>query len=492
MGDPRGFMKHERSTPQLQPVAERITHHREHYEEFPLERVATQASRCMDCGVPFCMTGCPLGNLIPEWNDLLFKGRIDDAVAVLHQTNNFPEFTGRVCPGLCENSCVLGITDPQVAIKLDEQTVIDQAFKRGLIVPIPPSERSGKTVAVVGGGPAGLACAQQLNRAGHTVEVFEKNDRAGGLVMYGIPHYKLDKRIVQRRIDLLQAEGIVFHYNMALGRDLGYSDLAQRFDAVVLAIGAERPRDLPVDGRELDGIHFAMEYLPQSNRANWGDDEVAALHPRKHAINAAGKAVIVIGGGDTGSDCIGTALRQGARSVQNFELLPRKPDARNSENPWPQYAQIYRQSSSVEELEASGAEVQYSIMTKRFTGENGRITGVETVRIAWEGRSFEEIPGTEETWEADLVLLALGFTGPDPAVLDDCGVERDDRGNVATDPLTRMSSVPGLFACGDCRRGQSLVVWGIAEGREVARNVDTWLMDRPSHLPAARLEAFAY
>ncbi len=492
MGDPRGFLTHPRQVPAMQSVAERLSHHDEQYQPMGLEAVATQASRCMDCGVPFCMSGCPLGNVIPEWNDLLFRGRFAEAVALLQRTNNFPEFTGRICPAPCENACVLGIIDPQVTIKLDEQTIIDEAFARGLIVPIVPSQRTGRTVAVIGAGPAGLACAQQLNHAGHHVEVFEKHDRAGGLVMYGIPHYKLRKEIVQRRIDLLQAEGIVLRYGIEVGRDLPFADLKAGFDAVVLATGAELPRDLNVPGRDLDGIHFAMEFLPQSNRRNWGDDDPAALHPHGQVIDARDRRVIVIGGGDTGSDCIGTALRQGASSVINFELMPRPGDSRSPDNPWPQYARIYRRSSSVEEMEVMGGSVEYSIQTTGFTGDQGRVTAVTTTRVAWEGRRCTPIPGSEETWPADLVLLAMGFLGPRPELLDQAGVARDERGNICSDPQTMMTSVPGVFACGDCRRGQSLVVWGIAEGREIARRVDAWLMDRPSLLPAVRLEPFEY
>ena len=492
MGDPRGFLTHPRQVPAMQSVAERLSHHDEHYQAMGLEAVATQASRCMDCGVPFCMSGCPLGNVIPEWNDLLFRGRFAEAVALLQRTNNFPEFTGRVCPAPCENACVLGITDPQVTIKLDEQTIIDEAFARGLIVPIIPSQRSGRRVAVIGAGPAGLACAQQLNYAGHSVEVFEKHDRAGGLMMYGIPHYKLRKEIVQRRIDLLQAEGIVLRYGIEVGRDLPFADLTAGYDAVVLAVGAELPRDLDVPGRELDGIHYAMEFLPQSNRRNWGDDDPAALHPQRQLIDAKDRRVIVIGGGDTGSDCIGTALRQGASRVINFELMPRPGDTRSGDNPWPQFARIYRRSSSVEEMEVMGGSVEHGILTTAFEGEAGRVSAVKTVRVAWQGRRFTPIPDSEETWPADLVLLAMGFVGPRPELLDEAQVARDERGNVRSDPQTMMTSVPGVFACGDCRRGQSLVVWGIAEGREIARRVDAWLMDRPSLLPAVRLEQFGY
>ena len=348
MGDPRGFIKHGRRDKTLQPVNARLQHHEEQYDYPREEKVKTQASRCMDCGVPFCMTGCPLGNLIPEWNDLVYRGQWKQALQALHATNNFPEFTGRVCPAPCETSCVLGINEPAVTIKLHEVSIIDKGFEEGWIVPQPPALRSDKTVAIIGAGPAGLACAQQLNRAGHNVTVIEKTDRAGGLVMYGIPHYKLRKEKVQRRIDLLQAEGIEFRYSCEIGKDMEFDEIKSAFDAVVIDTGAEEPRDLPVDGRNLEGIHFAMEFLPQQNRTNWGDSNIAALHPKMQTISAKGKKVIVIGGGDTGSDCIGTSMRQGATSVVNFELLEQPPKQRSADNPWPQWSRIMRVSTSVE------------------------------------------------------------------------------------------------------------------------------------------------
>jgi NAD(P)H-dependent glutamate synthase small subunit len=492
MGDPKGFMKHDRSAPKLLPVDERLAHHEEHYEDFAEEQVQTQASRCMDCGVPFCMTGCPLGNLIPEWNDLVYRGRWEEALEALHATNNFPEFTGRVCPAPCENSCVLGITDPPVTIKLHEVSIVDKGFAEGWITPKPPASRSGKTVGIIGGGPAGLACAQQLNRAGHTVTVYEKADRAGGLLMYGIPHYKLRKEKVQRRVDLLAAEGIEFVYGCEVGKDTTADELKAKHDAVVLATGAERPRDLPIEGRDLDGVHFAMEFLPQSNRSNWGDEDVAALHPDQKKIWAEGKKVIVIGGGDTGSDCIGTSLRQGAVSVENFELLPEPPEERATGNPWPQWARIKRISSSVEEMTDKGGEVHYSIATERFVGENGKVTGLVTVDLEWEGRQMKKVEGSEKTWECDLVLFAMGFLGPREGLVQQFGLETDQRSNIVTDPDTRLTSVDGVFAAGDCRRGQSLIVWAISEGREVARCVDSYLTGSDSSLPEVRIEAFAY
>src|SRR5210317_551992 len=448
MGDPRGFIKHGRRDKTLQAVDSRLQHHNEHYNYPSEEKVKTQASRCMDCGVPFCMTGCPLGNLIPECNDLVYRGKWEQALQALHATNNFPEFTGRVCPAPCETSCVLGINEPAVTIKLHEVSIIDKGFEEGWIVPQQPALRSDKTVAIIGAGPAGLVCAQQLNRAGHNVTVIEKTDRAGGLVMYGIPHYKLRKEKVQRRIDLLEAEGIKFRYTCEVAKDVPFDEIKADFDAVVIATGAEEPRDLPVEGRELSGIHFAMEFLPQQNRANWGDSNIAALHPKQQLISAKGKKVIVIGGGDTGSDCIGTAMRQGAARVVNFELLEQPPEQRDFDNPWPQWSRIMRVSTSVEEMRVMGGDVFYEIMTTRYLG-----------------------PRTE--------------------LLKQIGCDTDLRSNIKTDPKTRMSSVDGVFAAGDCRRGQSLVVWAISEGREIARCVDEYLTGAESLLTKVRLEPFA-
>ena len=493
MGDPKGFLTHTRRAPAYLEVPERLANHEEHIEVLPEEAIRTQASRCMDCGVPFCMTGCPLGNIIPDWNDLIYRGRWQTALAVLHATNNFPEFTGRVCPAPCENSCVLGITDPPVTIKLHEVSIVDKGFAMGWIKPEPPKQRSGKSVAIIGSGPAGLACAQQLNRAGHQVTVFEKSDRAGGLLMYGIPHYKLRKEKVQRRIDLLMAEGIVFRFGVQVGVDTTFAELRNGFDAVVIATGAEAPRDLAVPGRDLDGVHYAMEFLPQSNRSNWGDADIALLHPKRQRIWAKDKKVIVIGGGDTGSDCIGTSLRQGAASVINFELTPRPPDSRPTGNPWPQWARIRRVSSSVDEMTTNGGDVHYSLATKEFLGANGKLTGLRTIALDWSSGKPVEKPGSERMWEADLVLLAMGFLGPrKPGLLEQTGVTLDERGNVKTDPKTRQTSVPGVFAAGDARRGQSLVVWAISEGREVARAVDEFLTAQPCLLPSVRLEAFQY
>jgi glutamate synthase (NADPH) small chain len=493
MGDPKGFMKFTRQAPKYLPAEQRLVNHEEHIEQLSDEQVKTQSSRCMDCGVPFCMTGCPLGNLIPEWNDLVFRGRWQEALEALHATNNFPEFTGRVCPAPCENSCVLGINEPPVTIKLHEVSIVDKGFTMGWIKPEPPSARTGKNVAIIGGGPAGLACAQQLNRAGHHVTVFEKSDRAGGLLMYGIPHYKLRKEKVQRRIDLLAAEGIEFRYNTTVGETIPWEQVKAAYDAVVISTGAEAPRDLPAPGRDLDGVHYAMEFLPQSNRANWGDEDIAALHPKKQKIWAKGKKVIVIGGGDTGSDCIGTSLRQGAASVTNFELMPCPPDERTGGNPWPQWARIKRISSSVDEMTSKGGSVHYSLATKQFTGKDGKVVGLTTVELDWSSGKPVEKAGTEKNWECDLVLLAMGFLGPRKnGLLEQVGCTLDERSNIKTDANTRMSSVPGVFAAGDARRGQSLIVWAIAEGREVARCVDAYLIKQDSLLPKVRIEAFAY
>lgn len=492
MGDPRGFMKYTRQDKTIRSVGERLKNHEEHYYYPGEEEVKTQAARCMDCGVPFCMSGCPLGNLIPEWNDLVYRGQWKEALQALHATNNFPEFTGRVCPAPCETSCVLGINEPPVTIKLHEVSIVDKGFAEGWIVPRPPHTRSGKTVAVIGGGPAGLACAQQLNRAGHTVTVYEKSDRSGGLLMYGIPHYKLRKEKVQRRVDLLAEEGIRFRHSCEVGKDVSFAELKDEHDAIVFATGAEEPRDLPITGRDLEGIHYAMEFLPQQNRANWGDADIASLHPKKQLISASGKKVIVIGGGDTGSDCIGTSLRQGASGVVNFELLAQPPLERAEDNPWPQWSRVLRISSSVEELQVMGGDVKYEIMTTRFIGNSGKVTGLETVQVDWSSGKPEKVVGSEKVWKADLVLLAMGYLGPKPQLVQDSGCETDPRSNFKTDPRTRMTSVDGVFAAGDCRRGQSLVVWAISEGREVARCVDEYLTGEQSLLPKVRLESFIY
>jgi glutamate synthase (NADPH/NADH) small chain len=437
----------------------------------------------MDCGIPFCHDGCPLGNLIPEWNDLIYRNKWRDAIDRLHKTNNFPEFTGRLCPAPCEGSCVLGINEDPVTIKQIEVSIIDHAFENGWVTPIQPAARTGKKVAVVGSGPAGLAAAQQLNCAGHLVTVFERDDRIGGLLRYGIPEFKMEKKILDQRLKLMEAEGVTFKPSSHVGVDFPAAKLQKDFDAVVLSGGARASRDLPIPGRELKGIYFAMEYLPLQNKICEGD-----TIPNEEIINAKGKSVVIIGGGDTGADCLGTTLRQGASVVHQLEILPRPPDERNeSANPWPLYPNIFRVSSAHEE----GGERIYSISTKRFVGEDGVLKKLEVVNVemnrAPDGRmSFDEVPGTEAEIEADLVLLAMGFLGPERVgMLEELGVELTDRGNVQRDE-NWMTNVPGVFTAGDMQRGQSLIVWAIAEGRSCARGVDMYLMgesDLPAPLP---------
>jgi glutamate synthase (NADPH/NADH) small chain len=479
MGKPTGFLEHARVEAEKRPVAERVRDYRELELPVVQERLAEQGARCMDCGIPFCNTGCPLGNLIPEWNDHVHRGRWDDASVALHATNNFPEITGRVCPAPCEAACVLGLDDDAVSIKLIEKSIADQAFARGRVVPEPPTHRSGKKVAVIGSGPAGLAAAQQLNRAGHGVVVFERDDRIGGLLTYGIPDFKLEKRWVQARVEQLRAEGVELRTGVEVGLTLGVEELEARFDAICLAVGARTPRDLPVPGRELAGVHFAMEFLTQQNRRAAGDRV-----PEHGAILAQGKRVVVIGGGDTGSDCIGTAVRQGAKSVTSVEILPRPPDQRDPSTPWPEWPLMLRTSSSHEE----GCERLFGISTERFEGSGGAVSAVHTVQVEQRASRFDRVAGTERKLEADLVLLALGFLHPDkPGLLEALGVELDRRGNVSVD-ADLMTSKRGVFAAGDCQRGQSLVVWAIADGRRAARAIDRFLAlqgERPRALPTA-------
>jgi len=471
MGKPTGFMEFKRELPKRRPVAERINDWKEVYEPFPEEKLRSQGARCMDCGVPFCHTGCPLGNIIPDWNDLVYKGKWQEAIERLHLTNNFPEFTGRVCPAPCENSCVLGINEPPVTIKQIEVSIIDRAFAEGWIRPELPTRKTGKKIAVIGSGPAGLACAQQLCRAGHDVTVYERADKIGGLLQYGIPEFKLEKHIVNRRLKQMEAEGVKFVTNAHIGVTINAAELKQKFDALVLCGGATQPRDLTVPGRELAGVHFAMEYLPQANRVAQGE-KVA------NQILATGKHVVVIGGGDTGADCLGTAIRQGAKSIKQFELLPKPPDERAPNNPWPQWAQIFRVSSAHEEYECR----DYCIQTTKLTGENGQVKQLHAVRLNWVKNPAggppkpEPVPGTEFTIPADLVLLAMGFVGPEKnTMLAQLGVKMTDRGNVWADD-NKMTSIPGVFTAGDMTRGQSLIVWAIAEGRNAAHYVDSYLM----------------
>jgi glutamate synthase (NADPH/NADH) small chain len=465
MGKPTGFMEYGRELPPRRPVTERINDWFEIYTELPQEKVCQQGARCMDCGVPFCHNGCPLNNIIPDWNDLVYRNRWKDAIQRLHLTNNFPEFTGRICPAPCEASCVLGINEPPVTIRQIEKTIIDHAWQQGWIRPEPPRELSGKRVAVIGSGPAGLAAAQQLRRAGHSVTVFEKNERPGGLLRFGIPNFKLEKHILDRRLQQLEEEGVEFITNTFVGQNPTATELREQYDALLLAGGAEQPRDLPVPGRELKGIHFAVAYLSQQNRRGEG------LPLGEHEILATGKRVVIIGGGDTGADCLGTAHRQGAKSVHQFELMPMPPQERSPRTPWPLWPMQLRTESSHEE----GGVREWSISTTAFVGnESGEVTGLTGVRVSPPPK-FEPVAGSEFFLECDLVLLAMGFTGPvRSGLLSQLGTQLDPRGNVATDG-NYMSSVPGVFVAGDMRRGQSLVVWAIAEGRNAARAVDEYL-----------------
>jgi len=478
MGKPDGFLEFKRELPSRRPVEERLNDYREVYKPFPELKLIEQGARCMDCGVPFCHTGCPLGNIIPDWNDLVYRSRWQEAIRRLHATNNFPEFTGRLCPAPCEEACVLGINEPPVTIKNIENSIIEKAFSEGWVVAEPPERRTGKKVAIIGSGPAGLAAAQQLNRAGHSVTVFERADRIGGLLRYGIPEFKMEKRVLDRRLALLEEEGIVFKTNANVGVNVAVDELKKEFDAIVLAGGSTLARDLPIPGRELKGIHFAMEFLPLQNRRCEGDEI-----PDEEFISAKGKKVVIIGGGDTGADCLGTAHRHGCASVIQLELMPKPPNQRDHSMPWPYWPQILRTSSAHEE----GGERDWSVSTKAFLGSNGQVEKLQCVRLEWvndNGRmQMKEIPGSEFTIEADLVLLAMGFVSPEhKGMIEQLGVELDQRGNVKADD-NYMTSEPGIFVAGDMRRGQSLIVWAIWEGRECAVGVDKYLMgysDLPS------------
>lgn len=479
MGDNRGFLKHtSRELPERRPVPLRLMDWKEVYEEgFAHEALQRQAGRCMDCGIPFCHNGCPLGNLIPEWNDLVFTGRWRDAIDRLHATNNFPEFTGRLCPAPCESSCVLGINQEPVTIKQVEVEIIENAFDEGWVAPVYPTRLTGRKVAVVGSGPAGLAAAQQLTRAGHTVTVFERADRIGGLMRYGIPEFKMEKRFIDRRLAQMEAEGTVLETGVDVGVDISAARLREQFDAIVLCGGATQARDLPVPGRELEGIHQAMEFLPWSNRVQHGDavTDDDGLPP----IHARGKNVVIIGGGDTGADCLGTAHRQGAATVHQFEIMPRPPEERADSTPWPTYPLMYRVSSAHEE----GGERIFSVNTERFVGSDGRVTGLRAHEVTMVNGRFEKVDGTEFTVAAELVLLAMGFVGPEkPGLLTDLGVGYDQRGNVQRDKGW-ATNIPGVFTAGDMGRGQSLIVWAIAEGRAAASAVDRYL-EGESALPA--------
>jgi glutamate synthase (NADPH/NADH) small chain len=468
---PTGFLEFTRETPTRRPVEERVHDWLEVYEEFPVDHLKKQAARCMDCGIPFCHQGCPLGNIIPDWNDLVYRDKWRDAIDRLHATNNFPEFTGRLCPAPCEAACVLGINNDPVTIKQVELTIIERAWAEGWIAPVSASAKTGKTVAVIGSGPAGLACAQQLARAGHAVTLFERDDRIGGLLRYGIPDFKMEKRFIDRRLAQMEAEGVAFRPSTNIGVDIDVRELVTQFDALCLTGGATRARDLEVPGRELDGVHFAMQYLPMQNRRNAGDEI-----PPERFISARDKRVIILGGGDTGADCLGTALRQGAREVLQYELLPKPPASRPDENPWPTWPNIYRVSSAHEE----GGVRDYSILTKHLSGRDGRLTTLHGIRVEFvveDGRQvMKEVPGTEFEEPVDLLLLAMGFLGPETTgMIAQLGLELTQRGNVKADE-NKMTSVPGVFTAGDMTRGQSLIVWAIAEGRAAARGIDEYLM----------------
>jgi glutamate synthase (NADPH/NADH) small chain len=487
MGKVTGFLEYERLEEGYEPVPQRLKNWKEFVIGLTAEQSKVQGARCMDCGTPFCNNGCPVNNIIPDFNDLVYRGDWADAIRVLHSTNNFPEFTGRVCPAPCEAACTLNVNDDPVGIKSIEHAIIDRAWAEGWVKPLPPKAKTGKKVAVVGSGPAGLAAAQQLARAGHDVTVFEKNGRLGGLLRYGIPDFKMEKSHIDRRVEQMKAEGVTFRTGVLVGampkdskvtndakQTIGADELKAEFDAVLLTGGAEQSRDLPVPGRDLDGVHFAMEFLPQQNKVVAGDK-------LKGQISASGKHVIVIGGGDTGSDCVGTSNRHGAASVTQFELMPMPPEQENKPLVWPYWPTKLRTSSSHEE----GCEREFAIATKEFLGSKGKLTGLKTVEVQWQGGKMVEVPGSEKEWKADLVLLAMGFVSPVASVLEAFGVERDNRGNARASTEFfggYQTNVDTVFAAGDMRRGQSLVVWAIREGRQAARAVDEYLMGH-SDLP---------
>jgi glutamate synthase (NADPH/NADH) small chain len=471
VGKPTGFIEFRRELPSRRPIPERVHDFLEVYHPFPLDKLKAQGARCMDCGIPFCHQGCPLGNLIPDWNDLVYKDQWRTAIERLHQTNNFPEFTGKLCPAPCEASCVLGINSDPVTIKQLEASIIDRAWDESWVVPEPPRFQTGKKVAIVGSGPAGLACAQQLARAGHSVTVFERANRIGGLLRYGIPDFKMEKRFLDRRLGQLEAEGVTFRPSTNIGVDVPARDLLAQFDAVCLCGGATQPRDLPIEGRELEGVYFAMPFLTAQNRRLAGDDI-----PDAQFVTARDKAVIIIGGGDTGADCLGTVHRQGCKRVHQIEIVPRPPDGREPTNPWPQWSNVFRVSSAHEE----GGIREYSLKTTRFLGEQGRVKALETVQVELKSDNgkiqFIDIPGTQTVRPADLVLLAMGFIGPERAgLLEQLGVELDRMGNVKAG-ANKQTSVDKVFTAGDMTRGQSLIVWAIAEGRHAAYAIDEFLM----------------
>lgn len=468
MGKPTGFLELERAERAYRPVDERISHYKEFVEPLSEAEVQAQGARCMDCGIPFCHNGCPVNNQIPDWNDLVYDGQWQKALMNLHSTNNFPEFTGRICPAPCEESCVLNINDEAVAIKTIECAIIDKGFENGWVKPEIPAEKTGKRVAVVGSGPAGMAAAQQLARAGHDVVLFEKESRIGGLLRYGIPDFKMEKLLIDRRMEQMKAEGVEFRTNVNIGVDINATELVKEFDAVALTGGAEFPRDLPVTGRELDGVHFAMEFLPQQNKRNAGD-----TIPDDISIRADGKNVLVIGGGDTGSDCIGTSNRHGAISVTQLEIMPEPPETEDKQLVWPDWPIKMRTSSSHQE----GANRHFAASTMEFKGENGQVKQATISEVEWTAQGPKPIPGTEKTVECDLVLLAMGFTGPKKdGMVTELGLDLDPRGNVFADDFSYKTSMDKVFTAGDMRRGQSLVVWAIREGRQCAHAIDLDLM----------------
>ncbi|MGB3311256.1 MAG: glutamate synthase subunit beta [Nodosilinea sp.] len=488
MGKPTGFMEYLREVAQEVAPADRIRNWDEFHLHMPEDNLRTQGARCMDCGTPFCHTGitisgmasgCPINNLIPEWNDLVYRGLWEEALERLHKTNNFPEFTGRVCPAPCEGSCVLGITSPPVTIKNIEYSIAEKGWESGWITPNPPQQRTGKKVAVIGSGPAGLSAAAQLNSAGHWVTVYERADRPGGLLMYGIPNMKLEKqRVVQRRLDVLEAEGVTFVCNTEVGKDISAENLLKEFDSVVLCTGSTRPRDLPIEGRDLKGIHFAMEFLTANTRS------LLDGYPGNDYISAAGKDVVIIGGGDTGTDCVGTSIRHGCASVTQVEIMPQPPETRSAANPWPEWPKVYKMDYGQEEAAALFGDDPRAYLTTatKFEGdEQGNVKAIHTVQIQWgkdeNGRFVpQNVPGTEKVIPAQLALLAMGFLGPEQPLLDSLGLEKDGRSNVKAEHEQYTTTIPGVFAAGDCRRGQSLVVWAINEGRGAARECDRYLM----------------
>ena len=477
MGKETGFLELNRQDRTYTDPASRVKHYKEFVVPHEESALKAQASRCMNCGIPYCHNGCPVNNIIPDWNHLVYEGDFRNALEVLHSTNNFPEFTGRICPAPCEAACTLNIQDQPVTIKSIECAIVDKGWDQGWIVPQVPATRTGKSVAVVGSGPAGMAAAQQLARAGHSVTLFEKNDRVGGLLRYGIPDFKLEKHVINRRIVQMEAEGVQFRTSTEVGVTISMASLKENFDAIVLSGGAEDPRPLDIPGFELPGVRFAMEFLTQQNKRNAGDDEVRAA-PRGSLV-ATGKHVVVIGGGDTGSDCVGTSIRQGAASVTQIEIMPKPPEKENKQLTWPDWPMKLRTSSSHEE----GCERDWAILTKRVVGEGGQVTGLDCVRVEWVNGKLEEVAGSEFTLKADLIFLAMGFLGPKKqGLLDQAGVDLDARGNVFADTFSYRTSDPQIFACGDMRRGQSLVVWAIREGRQAARAVDAYLMGK-SNLP---------